>query len=675
MSSYRRRGAHASAGVSAAPFAPPKRAAAPPNGARPPARSGAARKRPARSRPPILRVIIAALVVGFGAVGFAGGLWAEPSAEPTVQAFLLDWQDGSLAGAAALTTGAPAAVASGLRNAYRRLGAAAFHLSMGPIKQHGNTAVAEFTVSVDLGQNGAPWVYVGRMALKDPGSGWKIAWSPSVINPALRPGLHLGMVSTTPRRKPLLDDTGHPLQTPSLAWVAGVRPGKLKDPWATAMALGAVTKLEPTELLGWMQVAPRNPFEELVVLRPDQYHRLAHKLNQVPGLIVKPEHLRLFTSIAPAVAGSVGTEVSGELRNRGIAYRPGATVGLSGLQQAYQIKLAGAPTTQVITETPAGHQVQVLKTWNGSPPAPVRTTIDSAVQNAATSAVTAARGSAAVVAVQASTGRILAVAEHKAKGLPRVDPLAGQYPPGTAFTIVSTEALLATGLPVTSPIRCIKVNNVGGKNFRNVPPVPNLGPQPQFAADFAHACATAFVGLSVRPDVGHLLTGAAQGFGLGGPWRLPLPGFSGSVGPASSAAQVAANTVGLGSVKVSPLAMALVAGEVATGARHTPSLVNTPGADPHSQQAPFPASRLAALRNLMRSTVISGAASAANLAGQPVYGQVGTAALGSGKHHKWVNWFVGYRGGIAFAVVQITALPAVSAVQPGASFLTAAPQR
>jgi cell division protein FtsI/penicillin-binding protein 2 len=624
-----------------------------------------------RSKPPVLRVVVAVLVVGFGALGFTG-LLSSPSAEPTVQAFLLDWQQRSFTAAASLTTGDPAQVAADLKDAYQGLDAAAYYLSMGAISQSGHTALASFSASVDLGQDGAPWVYTGRFTLRQDGSGWKIVWSPSVISPGLRPGLHLALVSSAPDRKPLLDDQGRPLQVPSAAYVAGVEPDKLREPAATASALGAATGLEPTELLGRILAAPRASFQELVVFRPQQYQRLRQRLAKVPGLIVRPEKPRLFTSIAPAVVGSVGTEISRELRDMGIAYRPGATVGLAGLQQAYQSKLAGTPTTMVITENAAGQQKSVLKTWQGRTPTAVRTTLDFGAQTAANQAVASAAGPAAVVAVQASTGHILAVAQHAPHGLTPLSPLEGHYQPGTAFTIVSTSALLASGLGVGTPVRCTDVNDVGGRNFHNVPAVPNLGNQPTFAVDFAHACGTAFSGLSEGITARELNT-AAGAFGLRANWDLPLPSFSGQVQAGGGFAQVASDTIGQGSVQVSPLAMALVAAEVDSGSWHRPSLVTLPHDPPVTRPAKLGESDLNTLRTLMRGTVRSGVGTGANLAGQPVYGQVGTAAYGTGKHHKWVSWFVGYRGDVAFAVLQVTPTASTPSVPLAARFLAGVP--
>src|SRR5207245_11302123 len=184
-------GAHAAA---APDTASPGRTAAPaaPTGARGPARRGAAKRAGGfRARLSPLRVVIAVLVLGFGTVVVTGGLWSSPSAEPTVQQFLLDWQQHSYAAAAALTTGNVAEVTNELAGAYSKLDAAAFYLNMGTVSQSHGIATAHFTASVDLGQDGAPWKYRGTFWLRRAGPGWKIVWSPSVINAGLGPRLPL----------------------------------------------------------------------------------------------------------------------------------------------------------------------------------------------------------------------------------------------------------------------------------------------------------------------------------------------------------------------------------------------------------------------------------------------------------------------------------------------------
>jgi cell division protein FtsI/penicillin-binding protein 2 len=214
---------------------------------------------------------------------------------------------------------------------------------------------------------------------------------------------------------------------------------------------------------------------------------------------------------------------------------------------------------------------------------------------------------------------------------------------------------------------------VGGRNFRNV---PEAKPEPgaTFATDFAHSCATALAGLSQGLTAAEL-TKAAEGFGFGRTWQLPLAGFSGAVGSANGVAGLAAATVGQGNVRVSPLTMADVAAQVATGTWHEPSLVTRPPDAQESRRSPFGMATLASLRSLMRDAVASGAARGANVGGQPVYGQVGTTLLSSGKHQKWATWFVGYRGDIAFAVLEFSGSSRTSAAPLAASFLRSAPGR
>ena len=279
MASTHKRGAHAAAAPDTAGTPDAPRTAGPVGAA------GAVGRRVSgfRARLSPVRVIIAVLVLGFGAIVFTGGLWSSPSAEPTVQQFLLDWQQHSYAAAAALTTGKTSAVTTELANAYSGLDAAAFYLNMGPVRQAGGTATARFTASVDLGQDGAPWMYTGSFTLRRVGSSWKIVWAPSVINPGLRPGLRLALISTTQRRMPILDADGRPLQVRSTAYMVGVKPGRLKNATATADGLGRVTGIEPTEILGWIRAAPSSPFLELVTFKPADYHRLAHQLRKVPA--------------------------------------------------------------------------------------------------------------------------------------------------------------------------------------------------------------------------------------------------------------------------------------------------------------------------------------------------------------------------------------------------------
>lgn len=620
-----------------------------------------------RSRITMFRAVAVIGVAGVVAVIIGtGGISPAPSVEPTVQAFLLAWENGQYSKAASMTTGAPAVVERSLSGVYRQLNAAEDSLSMGQITQRGNTATAYFHASVDLGRNGLPWKYRGWFVLHRTGSTWKVSWSPSVLVPGLREGQRLAVLTTIPGRAPVLDATGKPLALLSGVYVAGVRPGSLPHPAATADALARATKLDAGEILGQITAAPSGRFLELARLQPAVYRRMSAALGRVPGLIVRRSTIRLFRSLAPVVTGSVGTETAAVLRANGVPYQPGTTVGLSGLQQAFQRTLTGTPTTEVVIAAQDGRLVRVLRRWSGHSGAAVRTTVSSPVQRAADNALAGLPSSAAIVAVQAGTGKILAVAEHRAAGLPAVRPLAGRYHPGQAFTIISTAALLAAGFNVRTQIPCYSTNPVGGEIFSN-DPEPHLGAQPPFTSDFTHACSTAFAGLSLQLD-SKSLAAAANGFGIGAGWRLPLASFTGSMRQPASSAQVAADAIGAGSVRVSPLDMALAAGLVQSGSWYPPVLVTSPPDPGLKPRAPFGPQVVSTLRSLMRSTVASGAGMAANIGKSgmsAVYGQVGSAPLGSGSRLR-TSWFVGFRGNVAFAVLILTESPdATAAVLAG----------
>ena len=573
------------------------------------------------------------------------------------------WESRQYGAAAALTTGQPTEVATALRNAYNQLGAQGLLLGMGPIRVHGKTARAYFTASIDLGRGGPPWTYQGHFTLRRHASGWMVEWSPAVIVPGLGTGDRLAVLTTVPQRASLVDSSGKKLILRSPVVQVGVRPGRVPDPIATATGLARVTGLassEADQMVGQIRAASPNTFLELIQLSPRRFQHLSAALGKVPHLTHRWVTKRLFRSAVPAITGQVGTEAAKELINEGVPYRPGTTVGLSGLQQAYQATLAGTPTTEVVVQNSSGHLVKVLKRWPGQNGSSVRTTINLAVQRAAQQAVTGTGFSSAVVAVQARTGRVLAVAMHTAAGMPGVDPLNGRYHPGQAFTIVPTAALLSKDrtFGANSQIPCSQQPSlIGGQNFTNIPPVPSLG-KPRFGPDFAHACSTAFTELSVLLNPADLATAATQ-FGIGVQWQLPLKPspFVGNIQKPGSLGEKAADSIGTGTVLVSPLDMALAAGVVESGSWHRPSVVTRPSGPTLTSGDEVPlrlkGQVINQLQQLMAGTVKSGAAQAAWLSGERLYGQVGSAPL-MGHPKLRTIWFVGFRGGVAFAVVALS---------------------
>jgi len=604
------------------------------------------------------------VAVGVLVIGLATGFGSELSAEPTAQSFMLAWQQQQYAAAGALTTAPARTVAASLRGAVAQLDATQMFLSMKSVVQHGNTAEASFAATVNLAQQGRVWTYHGHFGMRRVGDDWKVVWAPSVINPSLGPGERLAVVTTFPDRAAVLDDKGNPLQFKTPAYVLGVMPDRLASPASTALAFAKHTGLQAGQVLGQITAAPPHSFLRLATLDSTSYAKLRPSLRAVPGLVVKPEPQRLFQAKAAGLVGDVGSEINQRLRADGALYAPGTTVGLSGLEQKYQRQLIGTPTTQVIAVNSAGQQTAILAQWPGTPGTPVRTTIDSAAQNAALTALEGASGSGEIVAVRASTGEVLAVAQHQASGaLPADGALNAKLTPGSAFTIVSAAALVEHGVSASTPITCASSFNVEGRTFSS----PGTGEPVPFSTAFAEACGTAFAQLSERLSPSQWAQ-VVREFGIGSDWsQLQVPAFSGSV-PSAGGANLAAQTIGQGNVRMSLLSMAMVAATVDAGRWHVPQVLQAP--DPPSRGAELDAGMMTTVRGLMRGAVRSGSARAASLPGQQVYGQVGLVHTSSG----WMSWFVGYRGDVAIAAIESGKTPQLSAAALAGAFFSAAPR-
>ncbi len=637
----------------------PARHVAPSPAARP-GRNSPATRRAKRSR----IAAVAIVAVGVLVIGLATGFGSELSAEPTAQAFLFDWQQQQYAAAGALTTAAPDTVTADLRGAFAQLDATQLFMTMKSVVQHGSTAEASFMATIDIAQQGRVWTYRGQFGLRRVDGAWKVDWMPSVVNPSLSQGDRLAVVTRFPARASVLDAEGDPLQVPAPAYVLGVWPARLSSQAATAQAFARLTSLQAGQVLGQIAAAPPDQFLRLATVDIATYASLRSSLHEVPGLVVRPESQRLFQAEATGLVGGVGSEINERLRADGALYAPGATIGLSGLEQAYQRQLVGTPTTEVVVVNSTGVQTAVLTQWPGAAGTPVHTTINPTVQSAALTALDGVSSSGEIVAVQASTGEVLAVAQHQAAGaLPAEGALNAKLTPGTAFTIVSAAALVSNGLLVSTQVSCANSFIVGGQTFTS----DGTGEQKPFSTAFAEGCSTAFADLSERLTASQWAQ-VVREFGIGSDWSvLPVPAFSGSVPSAAGDADLAAQTIGQGNVRMSLLSMAMMAAAVDAGRWHVPQMIQVssdPASTPGSTLDP---DMMSALRGLMRGAVRSGAARAASVPGAQVYGQVGLVHTGSG----WLSWFVGYRGDVAIAAIESGKTPQLSAAALAGAFFSA----
>ena len=296
-------------------------------------------------------------------------------------------------------------------------------------------------------------------------------------------------------------------------------------------------------------------FVPVITLRRAAYEAVKPRIYSLPGTVftTASQLLPPSTGFARALLGTVGDATADIVKASNGAYAAGDVVGLSGLQAAMNKRLSGTATTSVVVRMADGQLLDTIKTFPGSPGAPVKTTIDVATQTAAERALAHEAKPAALVAVDTRSGAILAAANTPdATSFDRA--LAGHYPPGSTFKLVTTYALLGSGVSPSQVIPCPAKVTVDGKVFANFEGESNGSPS--FADDFAHSCNTAFIGAS-RKLSDDALPRAATAPGLGGKWQLPLDSFSGSVPSPNGEVEHAADAIGQGKVEASPLGMAL----------------------------------------------------------------------------------------------------------------------
>ncbi|MDX3660976.1 penicillin-binding transpeptidase domain-containing protein [Streptomyces sp. ID05-26A] len=290
----------------------------------------------------------------------------------------------------------------------------------------------------------------------------------------------------------------------------------------------------------------------------------------------------------------------------------------------------------------------------------ITVTVDPNRQAAAQAAVDALPQGAAIVAIEASTSEILAVAQNKA--MVGTNPFIGRYAPGSTMKIVTAAAAMNAGLVQSgTAVPCPAKATIGTRTISNAGFGHDSVP---FHTAFALSCNTTFGELGSKLDA-NALPAMAKRFGLGADWAVPgAETNTGKVPPATGDQQVE-NSFGQGNVMASPFGMALVAATVVSGRTPTPTLLRGKPSEANDVAAAPPAGVLPPLRAMMREVVTSGTAK--QLAGIPgLAGKTGTAEVGSGSAH---GWFVGYQNNVAFAVVVEKAGSSESAMNATAAFL------
>ncbi|MGW0159150.1 penicillin-binding transpeptidase domain-containing protein [Mycobacterium sp. NPDC003323] len=563
---------------------------------------------------------------------------AEDRLTSTTDGFADALSRGDAAAAAALTSDQSAA-ADTLGKLYASLGKdVRFEVTESRLEE--NTATFTLAATWKFGPEKAnEWTYTTQGNAEAAGDDWTIRWDPAAVAPGLDEGpLSYSTLAPQPAAR-VLDRTGADLLTQHIVTLIDVAPGADVN---TVAAL--INPVAPTVTPQWLsgELAKGQPVTA-VTLREEDLAPIQEQLAALPNVTLRPQ-TRLLA-----------------------ADRALTSPTLNGLSELWQQRTDEAAGWAVSAATATG--AERVGGQDAAAVGDIASTVDIGMQLAAENALAPLTTPAAIVAIQPSTGNLLAVAQNAPADAQGPIALTGLYPPGSTFKTVTVSAALQDGqVTPDSIVACPGTENIEG---RQIPNDDNfeLGDVPLHTA-FARSCNTTMGRLAVNlPPDG--LTKAAAQLGLGIDFVAPgMTTVTGSVPVADTSALRVEEGIGQGKVTASPFGMALVAATLANGSVPSPTIVQgSPGVADRTPE-PLPQSVDEQVRAMMRETITGGTATA--LQDIPdLLGKTGTAEYIDDTHAH--GWFVGIRGDLALAVFVSDAGSSTPAVDAAGGFLRAVP--
>ncbi|MFB7103825.1 penicillin-binding transpeptidase domain-containing protein [Streptomyces hydrogenans] len=324
---------------------------------------------------------------------------------------------------------------------------------------------------------------------------------------------------------------------------------------------------------------------------------------------------------------------------------------LDALRQRYGGKAGGTPGVETWIESANGTPVSTLLVLAAGKPGELRTTIDAGVQAAAEKAVKEFP-TAAVAAVEPSTGAIRAVANNPASGFNTA--FQGKQAPGSTMKIVTGAMMMRYGVArPDSPVECPSSVLWDGTRFENLSGFSTKG---DLTNAFAMSCNTAFIkAITPLKDKGVHNTAlgdtARKWFGIGELWSVGVQTEDGSV-PESSGSETAASYIGQGRITMNALNMASVSATVKNGGFLQPYLVprDLDGRE-FAKAERLPGEVALGLQKMMNAAATGPRGTAVEaMAGVPwpKGAKTGSAEVDGQTSN---SWFTGYSGDLAAAAV------------------------
>ncbi|MBL1083217.1 penicillin-binding protein 2 [Streptomyces actinomycinicus] len=309
----------------------------------------------------------------------------------------------------------------------------------------------------------------------------------------------------------------------------------------------------------------------------------------------------------------------------------------------------------------------------------VVTTLNASAQKAAYEGLKRQGGKGAVVALEPSTGKILALASYPSydpssfagnsnddaaawKKLQKKynpnDPMLNRalretYPPGSTFKVVTAAAALENGkytsadentdspLPWTMPGTTTQLKNEGNIPCKNAP----------MRVALQYSCNTVFG--KIGSDLGNdKMLEEAKKFGFDAEQFTPVRATASVFSDDMNQSQTALSSIGQYNTAATPLQMAMVASAVANDGKlmkpymvdslQSPNLDPVATTEPEELSRPLSPENAQILQDMMQTVVEKGTGTRAQIDGAKVGGKTGTAQHGVENSENPYAWFISY---------------------------------
>lgn len=504
----------------------------------------------------------------------------------------------------------------------------------------------------------------------------------------------------SPPRGRIYDHSGRVLVSNQPRFVVNCVPAELKDRQAVCQALGEALGKPAKPLFDKVckayNEAPLERLELETRLDQAQLVRVTALARATRGLFVESQSIRRypFGKRAAHLLGTVGEIDADELKElQGQGYRARDVIGKRGLEKQYDRYLKGHRGVRHLNIDVLGRTIRESQERRPIIGCDLHLSLDFELQGVAEAALAeklaelkqlnGEDSAGAVVALEAQTGRVLALAS-----LPQFDPrpfargiepkeyarlladpnypllsraFGSAFSPGSTFKLVTSSAALQQKLCTGGSVFYCGGSYLGASCF-----VRSGHGSISFEDSIAHSCDVVYYRLGAEMGIGNLRKFCAL-YGLGAPTGIDLPGEDGGLLPSPAwkekwvgdewyVGDTVNMSIGQGFLLVTPLQMAVVTAAVANGGKVVEphlvdQIVDASGRVVYQHESkpvrklPIDPKYLQSVRNGMRGAVAYGTSVAADSPLARVGGKTGTVENSpsvSNRHGRNHTWFVSF---------------------------------